>query len=211
MEFQKASSTKPPSGNKRARSESSQSTQLTQSSFRQRVVQRDKVCALSLVDSKFCEAAHIIAKCNFTVNDIQAKKLWDQKFPNCCDNPEHRVMDIRNGILLAKWIHDAFDIYDITIRKEGAIYKVETQVIVGCPELLSYNGKTIRFDSDKQHEWPREEFLNFHNECFDDKRVLLEAAAEEYSDQDYEETLAERAESVQKSNNWLRTAANQII
>ena len=202
LEFQKASSTKPP---KRARSGSSyQSTQLSQDSFRKRVVARDKVCVLSKMDSKFCEAAHIIAKCNFTVNDIQAKKLWDQKFPGCCDNPEHRVMDIRNGILLAKWIHDAFDVFELTIRKEGAIYKVETQLIVGSPELLSFNGKTIQFDTDKKHEWPREEFLNFHNECFDDKKALLEAASEEYTDQEYEDdTLAERAESVKKSNIWL--------
>ena len=66
--------------------------------------------------------------------------------------------------------------FDLTIRKEGAFYKAETQLIVGSSELLTYNGKIIQFDSDKKHEWPREEFLSFHNECFDDRKVFLEAA-----------------------------------
>jgi hypothetical protein len=201
LEFQKkASSTKPPpSGSKRARSGSSKSTQLTQPSFRQRIIVRDKVCVITGKEQESCQAAHIIAKCNFTINDIQANKLWDEKFPGCCDNPEHRVMDVRNGLLLWNPIHTAFDNFELTLRKEGNVFKVETQTLIGSQLILSYNGKTIQFNAERRHEWPREEFLKFHNECFDDRSVALRAAAEEYSD---EEEYEDR-ESVKKSKAWL--------
>jgi HNH endonuclease len=200
LEFQKAESSKPPS-NKRARSGSSQSTQLTQTSFRQRIVARDGVCLITGKEQESCQAAHIIAKCNFNIYDIQANKLWDERFPNCCDNPEHRVMDTRNGLLLWNPIHTAFDNFELTIRKEENIFKVETQDFIGSQLIHSFNGRTIQFNSERRHEWPREEFLKFHNECFDARSVALKAAAEESSDDEqYQETLAE---SVKKSKVWL--------
>jgi hypothetical protein len=202
LEFQKkASSTKPPppSGSKRARSGSSQSTQLTQASFRQRIIVRDKVCVITGKEQESCQAAHIIAKCNFTINDIQANKLWDERFPGCCDNPEHRVMDVRNGLLLWNPIHTAFDNFELTLRKEGNVFKVETQTLIGSQLIHSYNGRTIQCNAERRHEWPREEFLKFHNECFDDRSVASRAAAEEYSD---EEEYEDR-ESVKKSKVWL--------
>lgn len=61
-------------------------------------------------------------------------------------------------------------------------------------------------------EWPGEKFLKFHNECFADRRVALKAAAEEYSDTDeYDETIAERAESIQKSEVWLQQNVNAVV
>ena len=53
-----------------------------------------------------------------------------------------------------------------------------------------------------------EEFLKFHNECFDDKKVALTAAAEEYSDEEeeYKEALLE---SVKKSKIWLDQTVNR--
>ena len=47
LEFQKTENTKPPSGSKRARSGLSKSTQLSQHSFRQRIIVRDKVCVIT--------------------------------------------------------------------------------------------------------------------------------------------------------------------
>ena len=199
LEFQKTENTKPPSGSKRARSGSSKSTQLSQPSFRQRIIVRDKVCVITGKEQESCQAAHIIAKCNFTINDIQAKKLWDERFPGCCDNPEHRVMDVRNGLLLWNPIHTAFDNFELTLRKEGNVFKVETQTLIGSELIHSYNGNTIKFNAERRHEWPREEFLKFHNECFDDRSVALRAAAEEYSD----EEEYEYRESVKKSKVWL--------
>ncbi len=215
LETQRAESAKPPSNSKkRARSGSSQSGQLTQVSFRQRVVSRDKVCVISGEREVNCQAAHIIAKCNFTVGDTQAKKLWDERFANCCENPEFRVMDTRNGLLLWNPIHTAFDSFDLTIRKADNVYKVETQPLSGSADIHAYNGKTIEFNKELQHEWPREEFLKFHNECFDEKGVQLTAAAEEYgsdNEDSYPETLAEVVESVRKSKIWLsNTDLNQI-
>jgi hypothetical protein len=178
------------------------------------VVSRDKVCVISGKEQESCQAAHIIAKCNFTVGDTQAKKLWDERFANCCENPDFRVMDIRNGLLLWNPIHTAFDNFDLTILKNGAIYKVQTQILTGSQQIHAYNGKTIEFNKELQHEWPREEFLKFHNECFEDRRVQLTAAAEEYgsdNEDSYPETLAELAESVRKSKTWLsNTDLNQI-
>jgi hypothetical protein len=206
---------KPTSGKKRSRSASSRSGGgLSQDAFRQRVVARDKVCVISGMGQEYCQAAHIIAQCNFTVNDTQAKKLWDERFPNCCNEQDHRVMDVRNGILLSLPIHKAFDNFDLTIRKDDNVYKVETQTLNGSAEIHAYNDHTIEFNKELQHEWPREEFLKFHNECFEDRRVQLTAAAEEYgsdNEDSYPETLAEVVESVRKSKTWLsNTDLNQI-
>jgi hypothetical protein len=201
LEFQKTENSKPPSGSKRARSGSSKSTQLSQSSFRQRIVARDKVCVISGEKAENCQAAHIIAKCNFTIHDIQANKLWDERFPNCCATPELRVMDVRNGLLLWNPIHTAFGNFELTIRKEGDVFKVVTQIIVGSQLIHSFNGRIIQFDPERG---PREEFLKFHNECFDDRSAALRAAAEEYSD---EEEYEDR-ESVKV---WLGEISNPSL
>ena len=202
---------KPTSGKKRSRSASSRSSGgLSQDAFRQRVVARDKVCVISGERELNCQAAHIIAKCNFTVGDTQAKKLWDERFASCCENPAHRVMDIRNGLLLWNPIHTAFDNFDLTIRKNGAVYKVETQTLTGSAEIHAYNDHTIEFNKELQREWPREEFLKFHNECFEDRKVQLTAAAEEYGS-DNEDSYPEVVESVRKSKTWLsNTDLDQI-
>jgi len=188
------------SGNKRARSRSSQSGQLTQPVFRQRIVARDNVCVITGVGQEHCQAAHIVAQRNFTINDIQANTLWDDKFPGCCDNPEHRVMDVRNGLLLSNPLHTAFDNFEFTIRKDGDSYKVETQTLVGSRLIDSLNGRIVEFNPERRHEWPRDEFLQFHNRCFEIKSIALRAAAEECSD---EEEYDERLESVKKSKIWL--------
>ena len=68
----------PPSGAKRLRSSSASSQKsagLTQASFRQKIVARDKTCVISGIAEEFCDAAHIVAKCNFAVNDFQSNIL----------------------------------------------------------------------------------------------------------------------------------------
>ncbi|KAJ3250044.1 hypothetical protein HK103_004097, partial [Boothiomyces macroporosus] len=89
-------------------------------------------------------------------------------FPSSCDNPEHRVMDIRNGILMWTPLNAAFDRFDFTIIKRGDKYFVET--LTGDEfrepenvdekelqlEILNLDGKQISFDKTKPNEWPGE-------------------------------------------------------
>jgi hypothetical protein len=160
------------------------------------------------MSEEYCEAAHIVAKCNFAVNDFQAKKLWDERFPNSCAIQEHRVMDVRNGILLSAPIHKAFDSFEFTIRKgENGQFRVETDPFTVPKILDSVNMKKIfKIDSNKK-DWPGEDFLKFHNECFEAKVEMakMKAAADEY-DSDHDEsneTVAVMAESIKKAQEWL--------
>ena len=167
---------------------------------------RDQNCVISGVSADFCEAAHIVAKCNFTVNDFQAKKLWDERFPNCCANEEHRVMDVRNGILLSMPIHKAFDKFQFTIRKlENDKFAVELDPFTAPKHMYSIETKKIfKLDPKKKTDWPGEEFLKFHNECFDAKKAKMMAAADEYGSDydDSNETIAIMAESIKKAHYW---------
>jgi hypothetical protein len=69
----------------------------------------------------------------------------------------------------------------------------------------AYANKTFQFDPNLRYQWPHEDFLKFHNECFEAEMTKLQGAADEYdSDQDdSNETVAVVSESIKKSEEWL--------
>jgi hypothetical protein len=84
-------------------------------------------------------------------------------------------MDVHNGILLAERLQTAFQNHDIAIYINGDTFVVHTQPTIVTPDLRLYNGKILKFPNGKRTRWPREEFLKFHNSCFEDRGLLLEA------------------------------------
>lgn len=190
--------------------------ELNQDSFRKRLLDRDIECVLTGRGKLECDACHIVPWVYFQRHDLIGKKVFDIVFPFSCDNPEYRIMDVRNGILMWHVLHNSFDKFDFTIIKIRGIYTVKTleehEFEEGMDkELLKtvfgLNGKNITFNTDRQNEWPGDKFLKFHNECFDARRVAFRAAAEEYPDNEYDETLAE---SIKKSKVWLEQTVNRI-
>jgi hypothetical protein len=157
--------------------------------------------------TKDCQAAHIVAKCNFTPSDVQGNIFWDKQFPGCCFEPSHRVMDVRNGILLATWIHTAFDNYEFTICKKEDIFVVKTQTMTGLPELHQFDGKMLALPQDKRYAWPRGEFLHIHNLGFEQKKLDLMAAAEAVDLDDYDsgQTISERAQIAMRVKEWAKS------
>jgi hypothetical protein len=143
----------------------------------------------------------------FQKNGIPEQKFWDERFPYGCVDPHQRVMDVRNGILLSVPIHYAFEDFDLTIVKTSLDkYKVLINEFADVePSILNYNGKEIRFNPQKRNEWPCDDFLQFHNECYEMKKQILEAEAIEKE----EETLAERTMSASKVELWLETVLNE--
>ena len=178
---------------------------MSQPAFRTRIVERDQKCAISGMDAKYCEACHIVPKRIFQKNGIPEKKLWDKQFPNGCVQPDYRVMDVRNGILLSVPIHHAFDSFDLTIVKTKSLkFKVLTNPFADLsPEISNYDGIEIQFNPDKPNEWPGDLFLRFHNECYETKKENLQAAGEP-SDDSFQ-TLAELNCSVSKVESWFET------
>ena len=176
---------------------------MSQPAFRARIVERDQKCVISGMDSKYCEACHIVPQRIFQKNGIPEKKLWDKQFSNGCVQPDHRVMDVRNGILLSVPIHHAFDSFDLTIVKTKSLkFKVLTNPFANLSaEIRNYDGKEIEFDPDNPNEWPSDVFLRFHNECYETKKLILQAAGEP-SDDSFQ-TLAELKCSVSKVESWF--------
>ena len=109
-------------------SRGSSGKELSQESFRQRLLGRDGCCLLTQELNEWdCEACHIIPFRNFPKPDLMGNKLWDTLFlNNSCDNPEHRVMDVRNGIFMRRPLIEHFDKFDFTIVKIGDLYYVKT-------------------------------------------------------------------------------------
>jgi hypothetical protein len=182
---------------------------MSQPAFRTRIVERDQKCAISGMDANYCEACHIVPKRIFQKNGIPEKKLWDKQFPNGCVQPDYRVMDVRNGILLSVPIHHAFDSFDLTIVKTKSLkFKVLTNPFADLSaEISNYDGIEIQFNPDKPNEWPGDLFLRFHNECYEAKKENLRAAAEP-SDNSFQ-TLAELNCSVSKVESWFEAGIKQ--
>jgi hypothetical protein len=182
---------------------------MSQNAFRKRVVERDGKCLISETEADDCQACHIIPKRIFEKNEIPERKIWDERFPYGCVEPHHRVMDVRNGILLAFSIHVAFDMLDLTIVKTSSHkYKVVTNELSNLSaKIINYNGKEIQFNPEKQNEWPCDDFLKFHNECYETKKNMMEAAAEpvENEEENSAQTLAERGFSASKVEWWFET------
>jgi hypothetical protein len=164
----------------------------------------------------------------FQKNDLVGKKVFNIVFPYSCDESEHRIMDVRNGILMWGVLNAPFDKFYFTIlkktKKENAktivYYVVETLAAHEFPDsksraakelqlvIIALNGKEIFFDIAKQNEWPGEKFLKFHNECFyqkkEDMKLEAQAEAQELKEDDSSQTLiAERLESSQKVKSWF--------
>jgi hypothetical protein len=145
---------------------------------------------------------------------LVGKKVFDAALPYSCNNPEHRIMDVRNGILMSRPLHASFDKFEFTIFKTENGYVIKTLDQHELPEeksvadkklkgsLISYNGKEIHFDPEKKNEWPGSVFLKFHNECFHIKRENMKAA-QNYDEESYDETIVERAESIAKVEKWF--------
>ena len=178
---------------------------MSQPAFRTRIVERDQKCVISGMDAKYCEACHIVPKRIFQKNGIPEKKLWDERFPHGCVVVEQRVMDVRNGILLSLPIHQAFDNYDLTIVKTNSLkFKVLTNPFANLSaEISNYNGNEIQFNPDKPNEWPSDVFLRFHNDCYETKKLILQAGGEH--SEDSSQTLAELKGSASKVKLWLET------
>ena len=132
------------------RSDYTNGSGMSQPSFRTRIVERDQKCVISGMDAKYCEACHIVPKRIFQKNGIPEKKIWDKQFSNGCVQPDHRVMDVRNGILLSVPIHHAFESFDLTIVKTKSLkFKVLTNPFANLSaEIRNYDGKEIAFHSD---------------------------------------------------------------
>ena len=191
--------------------------ELSQESFRKRLLERDlNTCVLTGREKFECDACHIVP---FDYIQKHDKKVFDLVFPSSCDNGEHRIMDVRNGILMWKVLHSPFDSFYFTIiRSETSsdpTYTVKTQdedlLKAGGVEagminiIIPLDRMVLQFNRDKPNERPGEKFLKFHNECFEAKEFVLKAAADEYdSEQDESnETVAVMAESIKKAQEWL--------
>ncbi|KAI8908054.1 hypothetical protein EDD86DRAFT_208797 [Gorgonomyces haynaldii] len=151
--------------------------------------------------------------------DILGQEIWNTLFPMACYNPDHQVMDIRNGILMWTPLNARFDKFAFTIIKKGSIYEVEA---LRADEMENFkkqsakqlqitvaglNGKQTNFDDDKGDQWPSEPFLRLHNAVFCKKgeanRLKAQAEAQEMKDGDSAETFAdEHRASVQKVLDW---------
>ncbi|KAJ3271956.1 hypothetical protein HDV01_006090 [Terramyces sp. JEL0728] len=200
-------------------SRGSNGTDLNQQSFRDRVLDRDNGCMLTGKEDLDCDACHIISYTYFQKNNLVGKEIFDTIFPpNSCDNPEHRVMDVRNGILMWSRLNAPFDKLDFTIIKRGDEYIVETLQEHEFPvakkkaekklqlEIMKLNGKRFSFDPAKRNEWPGENFLKFHNKCFykkrEEDRIKAQAEALEMEEDDSAQTISVFAETNMKVNNW---------
>jgi hypothetical protein len=201
-------------------SRGSSGKELSQDSFRQRVLARDECCLLTQEQNEWhCEACHIIPWRNFPKPDLIGNKLWDTLFlNNSCDNPEHRVMDVRNGIFMGRPLNEHFDKFDFTIVKTGDVYYVKTpredefepKSPVEKKKILlivGLNGKKLSFNPEKKNEWPGENFLRIHNACYESRwqefRLKAQAEAIALEEDDSVQTIAaERSESVLKVQMW---------
>jgi hypothetical protein len=107
------------------------------------------------------DACHIVPWIYFQKHDLMGRKIFDIVFPYSCDNPDHRVMDVRNGILMWTALHSPFDRFDFTIIKDAdCIYKVKTLAENEFEEarddadkklqkeIIALNGKRISFNSE---------------------------------------------------------------
>ena len=205
----------PPLKRPRALSSSSRGsngTELNQESFRERILARDtNGCVLTGREDLDCDACHIVPWTYFQQNDLVGRKIFDLIFSYSCDNPEHRVMDVRNGILMWSRLNAPFDKFDFTIFKRGDSYIVESLQEHEFPSATStgekklqilvsdLNGKTLSFEEFKRNEWPGEQFLRFHNECFkhqrEESKLKAQAEALEMEEDDSEQTVGEIAET----------------
>ncbi|KAI8895067.1 hypothetical protein BC833DRAFT_180624 [Globomyces pollinis-pini] len=200
-------------------------SELTQQAFRNRIVNRDiNGCILTGRDEIDCQACYIIPWNHFQKDDLITHMIFDTVFPYSCNVPEHRVMDVRNGILLWWPLIIPFDALDFTILRKvdanGVYYVVETLTEHEfldelCPthkklqlKMIALNDKKIRFNPEKQNEWPGEKFLKVHNEAFykrrEELRLLKSQAKVKAQNEMYcGQTLAEKSESNWKIQHWL--------
>ncbi|KAI8897089.1 hypothetical protein BC833DRAFT_621552 [Globomyces pollinis-pini] len=208
-------------------SRASNSSELYQQAFRTRIIKRDiNGCVFTETTELECDACHIVPWAYFQNHDLVGKEVFDTIFPQSCDNPDHRIMDVRNGILMCRSFHQAFDRFEFTIlRKENSEngttvirYVVETLPLDEFPaadsdamkqlqqKIHSFKGKEISFNSLKPNEWPGGKFLAFHNKCFYKKREewKMKAQAEPQElNEDSGQTMAERSETTRKVKSWL--------
>ncbi|KAI8892874.1 hypothetical protein BC833DRAFT_610415 [Globomyces pollinis-pini] len=211
---------------KRARSASSvasrasNSTELNQDSFRERILARDtNGCVLTGKDEVECQACHIVPWVYFQKYDLVGQEIWNSLFPFSCFNPTHQVMDVRNGILMWGPLNAQFYKFAFTIIKKGSIYEVEAlrEDEMETPKKRSakslqitvakLDGKQFKFDNDKQDTWPGEKFLQLHNRIFHKKReanrLKAQVEVQKMSEEDSSQTTAdEREESIVKVKNW---------
>jgi hypothetical protein len=206
----------------------SNGSELTQYSFRQRILTRDtKGCVLTGKSRIESQACHIIPWTYFQKYDLIGQEIWNRIFPFSCNNPEHQVMDVRNGLLMWIPLHAQFDEFAFTIIKKGSTYEVEAlcedemeptdsqddkeiQIMVA-----SLNGKKIQFDKEKPELWPGEQFLGFHNTIFYQKREMnrlrAQAEVQEIVEEDANQTISEEVtESIMKVQNWNDLSVGRI-
>ena len=147
-------------------------SEFSPEAFRARIVHRDTDgCVLTEKDEWECDACHIVPFTYFRKHDLVGEKIWDSAFPYGCDNPEHRVMDVRNGILMWAPLNEPFDKFEFTILKIEGEYFVKTLDEDEFEEAANQDHKKLQqqiltSNPDKINEWPGEKFLQFHNECF---------------------------------------------
>ena len=182
-------------------------------------------CVLTGRGELECDACHIVPWTYFQKHDLIGKKIFDVVFPYSCDNPEHRVMDVRNGILMWHVFHGPFDQFDFTFIKIGDTYTVKTleehefekantnALKELQKQILALNGKQIFFNPERQSEWPGEKFLRFHNECFELKReqwLKAQAEAQEF-DEDFDQGMTDEYCSTVKVANWMESFPGTIV
>jgi hypothetical protein len=197
-------------------SSGSNGKELNQDSFRQRLLARDGCCLLTEEQNEWdCVACDIIPFRNFPIPDLIGNMLWDTLFSsNSCDNPKHRVMDVRNGIIMRRPLNEHFGNFDFTIVKTGDVYHIKTprqdefepdsavekkKVLL----IVGLNGKELKFNPEKKNEWPGENFLRIHNACYesrwDEFRLKAQAEATAFDEDDSAQIIAE---SVLKVEMW---------
>eukprot|EP00842_Homolaphlyctis_polyrhiza_P002683 jgi/Hompol1/3415/HPOL_006520-RA len=163
----------------------------------------------------------------FPKYDMFGQEIWNSLFPFSCYNPEHQVMDVRNGILMWTPLNAQFGKFAFTIVKKGSVYEVvalredemdapqdkydkELQAIVA-----KLDKKQLKFDDDKQDIWPGETFLQLHNQVFrrkrEQNRLKAQTEAQELIEEDSAQTIAdERQESIAKVRNWDALFGEQV-
>jgi hypothetical protein len=206
-------------------SRGSNGSEMNQPSFRRRILSRDKVCVLTGHGKLGSDACHIIPYVYFQKLDFVGKRIWDEFFPYSCDNPEHRVMDVRNGILMYSPLNGSFDKFDFTIIRTLDQYKVETLREDEFDEetdkellalILGLDKKELFFNPDKKNEWPSEILLKFHNACFRVKReqrkqMKAQAEAQELEEDNSAQTIAGIAEATSTIRKWLEHSDGNVM
>ncbi|EPZ31911.1 hypothetical protein O9G_005515 [Rozella allomycis CSF55] len=182
--------------------------------FKNRLLERDCIdvdghrqyrCMVSgeVMNPKYLEAAHIIP-----VNVFDRVKTEAEKYLH---KEEHGSMDVRNGLILCKPIHDFYndEVFRIVFDEDSQRY--QCIAFLGHQdvwELSSYGFalndqkklvKWITFRNDKKEQWPSPHLLEIRERPKIKAAVLVDGS---YSESDDDENENDMIQGSENDSNW---------